>query len=369
MKKSNVLILVLILMPIAPLAAQVGHDWGIQTSSYDDPVTGVEIRQFTKAPATSDNLYFHFSNFTADNKYLLFVSDLPGDTQIFRADLRSGRLVQLTEGQGINGRSACPDPRDARRLYYLCGPEVFVMDIFKFTTQKVGEIPRPRLGGYQQPTLSNDGRWLTLSKQCDERTWEIGRLHVDSGRYETVIRQGFRIGHVQHSPTLPVIFYVWETGGYAPQRTWLVSSDGTGNRPYYYRMDPNTWFTPLKEWVTHEAWVQDTGQMTMINDKQGVMLVGEDGRARMISREHYWHGSARDDGKFVVLDDFAGRIWLVETGTGNRRLLATGIRETVAVHPHPSFDRQGCFVQFHTGRTQETVAVINLESLPPVAWR
>ena len=52
-------------------------------------------------------------------------------------------------------------------------------------------------------------------------------MHVQTGEYRTVITQGFRIGHVQYSPTDDSIFYVWETGGYAPQRTWLVDADGT----------------------------------------------------------------------------------------------------------------------------------------------
>ena len=243
------------------------------------------------------------------------------------------------------------------------------MDIIDYSSRKIAEIPQPRLGGYQQPTISGDGRWMTLTKQCDATTWEIGLVELATGEYQTVIRQGFRLGHVQHSPTDPIIFYVWETGGYAPQRSWLVNSDGSGNRPFYYRTDPKTWFTPLKEWVTHEAWISATGKMTMINDKQGIMVVSKEGETKMISRGHYWHGCARPDGKFVVVDDFEGRIWLVETATGNRRLLATGLRKTLPVHAHASFDRKGFYVQFHTGRTHETVAVIDLRKLPHFAWK
>ena len=59
----------------------------------------------------------------------------------------------------------------------------------------------------------------------------------------------------------------------------------------------------------------------------------------------------------------------METSTGTMRLLATGLRDTVrSVHQHASFDRQGHFVQFHTGRTRETVAIIDLRDLPPLRW-
>jgi WD40-like Beta Propeller Repeat len=256
-------------------ASDVGRDWGVERRSYTDSVTGIPVWEMTKAGSASDNLYFHFSNFTADNRYLVFVSDRTGSHQLFRAEIETGRIVQLTDDPKVNARSACLDHTDARRIYHLRGPEVFDLDILDFTARRIGEIPPPHVGGFQQPTLSGDGQWLTLVKQRDESTWEIGLMSTATGAYHTVITQGFQIGHVQYSPTDPVIFYVWETGGYAPQRTWLVQADGTRNRPFYARTDPTTWFTPLKEWITHEAWVKDTGEMTMINDKQGVMLVGK----------------------------------------------------------------------------------------------
>ena len=300
---------------------------------------------------------------------MIFVSNRCGSRQIFRAEIETGRLVQLTDDPATSAPGASPDHTNARRIYYLRGPEVFALDIIDFTERKVGEVPKPHAGGFGQPTLSGDGKWMTLSRQRDGANWEIGLMNTETGNYRSVITQGFRIGHVQHSPTDPVIFYVWETSGYAPQRSWLVNDDGTANRPFYARTDSKTWFTPLKEWVTHEAWVKDTGEMTMINDKQGMMLVAKDGTARMVSEGDYWHAAARPDGKFLVLDDSRGRLWLMETASGNKRLLATGLRDKVSsVHAHASFDRLGRFIQFHTGRTHETVALIDLNELPPLNW-
>jgi len=67
--------------------------------------------------------------------------------------------------------------------------------------------------------------------------------------------------------------------------------------------------------------------------------------------------------------DASGRLWLMQSATGKKHLLATAIRDKVlAVHAHASFDRLGRYVQFHTGRTHETVALIDLEELPPIDW-
>ena len=193
-------------------------------------------------------------------------------------------------------------------------------------------------------------------------------MDLCTGKYRTVIQQGFRIGHVQHSPTDPVIFYVWETGGYAPQRSWLVNPDGTGNRPFYAPVDPKHWLTPMKEWMTHEAWVAGTGAMTMVNDKIGIMVVEKDGTARVVRAGNYWHAAARPDGRYIAIDDSAGNVWIAETATGSIRLLATGIRNTVPVHGHISFDGQGRYIQFHSGRAHETVAIIDLEDPSVRAW-
>lgn len=371
---SAFLLLCLFLNLVMPANAQtsvpglVGKDWGVERRSYLDSVTGVRVWEMTTT-GVSDNLYFHFSNFTADNRYLIFSSNRTGATQFYRAEIETGRITQLTDFPANTARAICPDHTNARRVYLIRGAEVIALDILDFTERKVGVIPKPYIGGFQQPTLSGDGQWLTITKQRDEQNWEIGLMNTKTGEYKTVLTQGFRIGHVQHSPTDPVIFYVWETGGYAPQRTWLVNADGTGNRPFYARTDPKTWFTPLKEWITHEAWIAGTGEMTMINDKQGAMIVAKDGTARMIREGDYWHVAARHDGKFLVLDDNKGRLWLMETATGNTRLLATGLRDTVrAVHAHASFDRLGHYVQFHTGRANETVALIDLRELPAMNW-
>jgi hypothetical protein len=104
--------------------------------------------------------------------------------------------------------------------------------------------------------------------------------------------------------------------------------------------------------------------MTMVNDKVGLMVVNTSGEARLVREGRYWHTAASRDGSQLVADDFEGRLWLVTTATGDVRLLATGLRDTGRVHPHPSFDRLGHFVQFHSGRTHETVALIDLRQSP-----
>ncbi|MCS7026161.1 MAG: hypothetical protein NZV14_15270 [Bryobacteraceae bacterium] len=346
-----------------PLVSQAGKDWGVEHTSYQDPVSGLRITEITGPRAKSTNLYYHFSNFTADDSSIIFASDRGQGQQIFRYEVATGRLVQLTADPRTLATTACPDPGDSNAVYYFRGPDLMKVSLTG-VSQKIATIPAVQ-GSLQQPTMSGDRKYLTTAFQRDAQTWEIGLVTLDTGAYRTVIRQGFRIGHVQHSPTDPLIFYVWETGGYAPQRSWIVNTDGTGNRPFYYRTDPKTWFTPLKEWVTHEAWVPKSGEMTMIIDRVGVILVNKQGQARMLKEGHFWHAAASPDGRRVVLDDAQGRLWLLEVATGNLILLATGLRDgDRSVHPHPSFNRAGNRVFFNSGRSHSTVALISLEGTP-----
>jgi oligogalacturonide lyase len=79
----------------------------------------------------------------------------------------------------------------------------------------------------------------------------IAGMNVRTGEIKYVVSVPFQIGHIQSNPWVPgQIVFCWETGGKAPQRTWIVNSDGSGLRPLY----PEATF----EWITHEAVISPT---------------------------------------------------------------------------------------------------------------
>jgi len=354
-------------------ASDAGRDWGVERECYPDPVTGVQICEMA-TNGIAQNLYFHFPNVTADNRYLIFDSDRTGKFQVFRADLETGRIVQLTDVPGgVEARGqahgVCPHRSDPRRVFYVVpAGEVFVVNVETAASRRIGVIPPPHFGRFLQPTLSHDGRALTFGLQRDAGTWEIGMMDLETGACRVVLRQGFNVSHIQHSPTDPLIFYVWETGGYAPQRTWVVNPDGTGNHPFYFRPPKkDAWLNERKELITHESWVQKTGDMTMISIKAGILLVNKKGEGRMLAEGDFLHCAAQPDGKRVVADDTQGRLWLVDAATGKKRLLATGLEpwKVNGFHPHPTFDFEGRRLIFNTARYRPTVAIIDLAALPP----
>jgi oligogalacturonide lyase len=350
-------------------ASDAGRDWGVERRSQVDPVTGVPVWTITANKGVANSLYIHFPNFTRDSRHLLFSSDRTGAAQIYRMDMATGHVVQITDGAGVGGTALVPDPGNPQGIFYMRGDDVMALDVVTLAERKLGTIPPSRFGGVGQPSVSATGEWLAVGRQIAEKTWEVGLFNTRNGSYKVLFQPGFRIGHVQHSPTEAVTFFVWETSGFAPQRSWLVNDDGTNVRPFYARPDRKDWFTPLKEWMTHEAWIQNTGEMTMINDKVGIVIVNTDGSSRLVREGSFWHAQARPDGKFIVADDFDGRLWLIESATGNARLLATGLRKKGAVHLHPAFDWKGRYVVFNITADYQAIGLIDLNDLPAQKWQ
>jgi hypothetical protein len=330
--------------------------------TYRDPRSGLEIFEIQPPGAGMSNLYYHFSNFTADDSNIIFAAaGADGTPQIHRYEMATGKTIAVTSGPGVAAGAACPHPKNSRLILYPRGSAIEEIDILSGKTRRIGALPEPSVGGPGQPTFSHDLKSIALARKRDEANWEVGLMDLATGAWRTVASVGFQVGHVQHHPSEPLIFYVWETGGYAPQRTWVVNDDGTGNRPFYFTTDPKQWVTPLKEWVTHESWVPQTGGITMIMDKVGIVIADKAGKGRLLPG-NYWHVRAREDGRYLVADDFDGNLWLIEAATDNRRLIASGLRQTVrAVHAHASFDHSGKRVLFNTGHTRQTIAYIDLE--------
>ncbi len=299
----------------------------------------------------NSTLYFHNSNFTADLKYLIYARD----GQVYKFNLATRESMALTNSPGVAASNAMPDRFHANRVLYPKGRELWAVDVETKQSIRIGTAP----GNISQPSVSHDGKSAAVSFKSGEQSWEIGLIDLTTGAYRKVLEQGFQIGHVQHSYRDPLIFYVWETGGYAPQRTWLVNADGTGNRPFYFATAPAKWLTPLKEWITHEAWIPGTSDMTMILDKYGILRVSPDGTTKVIVRGHYWHAQATDAGRQLIADDFDGNIWLIDAVTGETKRLAAGLRKAGDPHLHASVDPTGKWVVTNTGKTRVAVLAVS----------
>ena len=223
----------------------------------------------------------------------------------------------------------------------------------------------------------------------------IAGINIHTGEVKHVVSVPFQIGHVQSNPWVSgQIIFCWETGGKSPQRTWIVNADGTGLRPLYPEAD--------YEWITHEAVISsdevafaimghrpvrvneqhlqsagtgvnganpgqevDWGNSGTREKPTGLGIVNIETREMYIAGQipfgsGFWHVSGSSDKRFVVGDDFARNIYLIDRRSGEMILLSTGHKATAADHPHPTFSPDGTKIQIQTAMLSDDNRTMNI---------
>lgn len=202
----------------------------------------------------------------------------------------------------------------------------------------------------------------------------LARMNIKTGEIRYVISVPFQVGHIQTNPWMPgEIVFCWETGGKSPQRTWTVRSDGSGLRPLYKETE--------REWITHEAvFSKDEVAIAIMGHRKIVLNLDNNlvttpdptnpgqeptwgncgtrefptglGIVNLRTREMtiagqtkngsgFWHVNGSSDGKWVVGDDFARDIYIIDRNTREMKLITSGHKATAADHPHPTFSPDG----------------------------
>lgn len=231
----------------------------------------------------------------------------------------------------------------------------------------------------------------------------ISGLNVLTGECRYVVSVPFQIGHIQSNPWVPgQLVFCWETGGKSPQRTWIVQSDGSGLRPLYPESD--------YEWVTHEAVISPDevafaimghrpipavgavavegtpvgganpgqeaawGPSGTREKPTGLGIVNINSRQMQIAGQipfgsGFWHVSGSADKRFVVGDDFARNIYLIDRRNGEMMLLSTGHKPTASDHPHPTFSPDGTRIQIQSAMLSDDNRSLNICIIPvPESW-
>ena len=163
-----------------------------------------------------------------------------------------------------------------------------------------------------------------------------------------------------------------ETGGDAPQRTWVIQNNEKDPRPLYKET--------YGEWVTHEVWWGGDQVVFTVwpydeehtRKPHGILSADlATGQPTLHSQYRAWHVHGSPDGRWIVGDDFDRNIWLVRVETGERRLLTQGhLGEGCKTHPHPSFTSDSKGIVFNSSRNgNEDIFLVEIpddwQSLPP----
>ncbi|MDX9974576.1 MAG: oligogalacturonate lyase family protein [FCB group bacterium] len=367
-----------------------------ERSTYADPRTGAEVVQWTHGPHKNQHLYFTSPSVTADDRWLVFLSDRDGNPNLYVIDRRDGTIRRLSRNdhgllrsyvypqgglQGLSKASPCLDPH-RNRLYYIRDDTVMVvaLDAAEPVEQTVCKMPPLWYGAFTH--VSPDGK--TLCVPCtDPRAfvdevdmqWEqmrkvpgrMEREHLTTRLYLIDVQTGtlrlsvavpFWVTHVQFDPkgTGRIIFnregFAELTGGVSFNRIWCLELDGT-----FRPLSPE----PPGEWRAHENWALDGNSIVYHGGRDGQAFVASrtwDGR--LLQETHlggieFWHATAALDGRRMVVDRPDGLISIVDPGADRNRLVDLCRHDSSVedqdAHPHPITTPSGGGVIFTSVRT------------------
>lgn len=447
MKKNQILVLLAFCVTCffvqLRCQAQIGKRFPSEKKIVTDPVTGTKLTFLTSTPAGDSKIYQTHNQWTSDGQWVIFRSDrVRGEAMAVNE--KTGEIVQVSEG-GFMGMLNVA--RKSMKLYFMRknpdasrrnSPEIIEVDLARlFTDSKAGTLKKAgeyqRVCGTTPPEIDAGGdmaldggeewAWFRVGAKEALKHLPVGTkieepfgprkmgagpagiagMSIHTGEIKYVVSVPFQIGHIQNNPWVPgQIIFCWETGGKAPQRTWIVNSDGTGLRPLY----PEATY----EWVTHEAVISpDEVAMAIMGHRKipntagevtpgtpvsganpgqeaawgpsgtrekptGLAIVNIKTREMTIagqtpSGSGLWHVNGSADRRFAVGDDFERNLYLIDRKTHEMLLLTAGHKTTAADHPHPTFSPDGTRIEIQSAMLSKDNRSMNICIVPvPKAW-
>ncbi|MBI4923492.1 MAG: PD40 domain-containing protein [Devosia nanyangense] len=233
-----------------------------------DLVTGRKVTRLTDGRSNCYALYYFTTSITPDGRYLVFHSERSGSVQLYRLDLQTGAIGQLTDGHtadagwavwcewhlgGIYNHLSAIHPQTGEVTYFEDG-EIRGTDVASFANRRVAMLPAGRMP-IGQAAFSPDGRWfgyihadeaafraLLSKREADTRagtfSWNRDHHHVfrnaigatlavvdtATGEQRTVIATDYHFHHVLFVDNETILLN--HPKGCAGM--WVVKLDGSG---------------------------------------------------------------------------------------------------------------------------------------------
>ena len=358
-----------------------------------DAETGREVIQWTQGAGHNHHLYFTSHSVTADNRWLIFLSERDGHPNLHAIDRRHGRVRRISRNRdgvrksyvyarggdrGMNKASPCLDAV-RNRLFFVRDDRVIRVDLDRPEGGEISlcALPAGWLGAYTH--VSPDGKTYCLpytdarafGNECTQ--WE--QLHQVPERMETrglntrlccvdgetghlriAAELPFWVTHVQFDPAgSGRVLFNREghcNGRPLPDRIWCMEADGSF-RPLAPESDG--------EWRSHENWSPD-GRGIIYHGMRG-------GRAFVAMRS--WEGALLNEmplegvecqhatglpgGRGMALDRKDGMISLLDPGVIPARQVDLCRHDTAYedqdTHAHPIARPDGGSVVFTSDRS------------------
>jgi hypothetical protein len=356
-----------------------------ELSEYRDPVTGHRVVRWTSSPTKDQHLYFTSPSVTADNRWLVFISERGGQPNVCALERSSGRIRPLTRNTrglrlsycypwggptGLSKGTPCLDPV-RRRAFAVIDGQVWRCDVDAGMAEVLAALPEPGITSFTH--VSADGRWLcvpvtapadpfhepaaTQGEQM-ERVWPwvaAGKVHTNLWLFDTETgatrlwaKLPFWVTHVQFDPTggyngICNSEGLWYHQQHLP-RMWCLSDSGVA-RPLYAQA--------ADEQCGHEIF--DHAGNVVYHGHRGkeAYLVRRAQTGELLDRiqvdDLTVHHAIPGDGKAYLVDCQDGLIYRVDNPKGVRRVTPlcrhdSGNWEQQDNHVHPVATGHGSVV-------------------------
>lgn len=154
-----------------------------------ETVAGRRLTRLTDGLSNSYPLYYFVPSVTPDGRYFVCHSERSGEVQLYRIDLGTGEVGQLTEGHtrdagwaiwcewhldGVYNHLSAVNPRSGELFYFQDG-EIRSADVATFANRRVAKLP-PGQMPIGQAAFTPNGRWF-------------GYIHADESKYRALLTE------------------------------------------------------------------------------------------------------------------------------------------------------------------------------------
>ncbi|MFZ4780422.1 MAG: oligogalacturonate lyase family protein, partial [Terrimicrobiaceae bacterium] len=366
--------------------------------------------QWTQSPCKNHHLYFTSHSVTADNRWLVFLSDRDGHPNVYAIDRSDGTMRRLSENQngllrsyvypkgGIRGLSKASPSLDPflNRLFFIRDDQVFRIDLDdpEPKERRLCALPSRWWGAYTH--VSPDGK--TFCVPCadpgafgDEATqWEqlnqvptrmkklgletcLYFIDTENGATRIAARIPFWVTHVQFDPAGSGRL-LFNREGHSegiplPDRIWCLEPDGSC-RPLAPEVDG--------EWRSHENWAPDGKSIVYHGKRHGRAFISARTWEGQLLHETPFdgvgchHATALPDGRGMAVDRVDGMISLLDPATSTKETRQIDLcrhdtdYEDQDSHGHPLAGLDGGSVVFTSCRSGHCQVY---EVAVPAGWR
>lgn len=350
----------------------VGRVVPSEKRTWIDDSTGHEITQWTTT-GMNWHPYFTTESFIDDSTAII-ISRRTGKEQLYRLDLRSGSMTQMTVAADYRNM----DHRPAfATIWYLDGTTLRSLNTTTLSSTTIYDFKNSpfSIGSF---SVTCDARWLVFSVNkkrstegdCQYGPFAIFKLDLQHPALTQITPDyGFNIGHVQTNPVNPaLVLYCWQWEkfdrprlvGHAPIRIWWVNIDGNAGGPiaqeYGTQRTHETWSADGKTiaYVSKYRWGSNLGRHFL-----GIQSIDGKVKSSYPAQVSPAHQNLYKDNRHWVVDLYNNEepVLVMFTrgpdGLGPAEKLFRHGSSMVGQnsHPHPRFSTEGTYVLFSTDRT------------------